>query len=115
MASPSRSLACSRGGSLLDYTDTLVQGVRAPDDYTTPRYFSTYSGPAAHRVSVWLSVATGKDFGETGDVSVALSRSTYVQTNIKAFPWNRILVNGKPLPTEREFLDDKNTLGFSGQ
>jgi hypothetical protein len=72
-------------------------------DYTTPHWLTRLTPEEEKTVPIaFLPVDwQGGRFGECGNVSVCLDKPGYVATEIAAFPWNRLLVDGQPVPEEQ--------------
>lgn len=75
------------------------------DDYATPDAFPKVDG-AAPREAVKLSVVGAPDgFGVVGSAHVHAGVRTQVSTNVQAFPWNVLTVDGQPVSREAMLSD----------
>jgi hypothetical protein len=68
------------------------------EDYVVQRGFGGLSGVP----TVPLPTSGGVDFGKVQ--SVSLERGGGFATNIQAFPWNRVVLNGRPLPQAETYV-----------
>lgn len=71
---------------------------KIPHDYAAMKHF-----PVAHHVeaapTVTFPVGTaGRDFGVAQSTTINAPRDGWFATNVLAFPWNRVLVDGNELP-----------------
>lgn len=67
-------------------------------DYFTPTLY-----PELNRESILgvdIPVKAGSEFGITGLAIAKLDSKTFVQTNVLAFPWNKIVVDGQMLKND---------------
>jgi hypothetical protein len=68
-------------------------------DYTTPHWLKEL--PADEEASVPVVFLGAGGFGQCGARTVGLARAGHVGTEVAAFPWNRLLVDGREVPAGR--------------
>jgi hypothetical protein len=73
-------------------------------DYATPDEFSKLAG-AAPKQTVKLSVSDGKDYAAVAAAHVHATARTQVTTNVQAFPWNALTIDGQPVSHEATMAD----------
>jgi hypothetical protein len=73
-------------------------------DYATPDAFPQLPG-GVPKQAVSLPVGRGGDFAVVGTVTVRLATPMQIGTNVQAFPWNVLTIDGRPLPHEATFAD----------
>jgi len=69
-----------------------------------------YAGNAPALPRLNFLAAAGPRFGQVPTVSLNGARS--FETNIQAFPWNKLVINGSLLPQTETYLSTGNTLAF---
>jgi hypothetical protein len=72
--------------------------------YATPDQFTKVDG-SGPKGAVQLSVGGANGFGVVGPTHVNLAVRTLVTTNVHAFPWNGLTVDGQPVPREATLRD----------
>jgi hypothetical protein len=70
-------------------------GVR---DYTTPRLYEPVDARGGELRTVNFPVGSMESFGEPAPIRLSLQQSEWVGTNVLAFPWNRLTLDGHTLP-----------------
>jgi len=81
--------------SLIAYPSQYLQFA----DYATPDLFIPLTAEeAVSAVPVKFTFDSKVDFGAARPAPVALAEASWVRTNIMAFPWNRIEIDGRGVP-----------------
>jgi hypothetical protein len=70
--------------------------------YTAADQFAKLAGPKA---AVKLSVGAPHDFAAVGSTHVRVAARTQISTNVEAFPWNVLTIDGRPVPREATVAD----------
>jgi hypothetical protein len=73
-------------------------------DYATPDAFPKLDG-AAPRQAVKLTVGKLNGFGVVASTHVRAAARTQVSTNVQAFPWNVLTIDGHPVSREATLID----------
>ena len=73
-------------------------------DYATPDEFTKLVG-AGPKQAVKLAVSDGKDFAAVGAAHVHAAARTQVTTNVPAFPWNALTIDGQPVSHDATLAD----------
>jgi len=84
-----------------------------PASFYNPRDYvvqNGYAGVAPALPLLSFLPATGARFGEVP--SISLNGLKNFETNILAFPWNRLVINGKLLPSAETYISANNTLAY---
>jgi hypothetical protein len=84
-------------GIVADYVNPPNEMYFGHDDYATPDAFAQVDA-AAPRQAVRLPVAAAPEFAVVHPAHVSLTARTQVTTNVQAFPWNVLTVDGRPVP-----------------
>jgi hypothetical protein len=63
--------------------------------------------PSLVESQVVLPVDGGKNFGSVGTVRLTLDEPTLVKTNVQAFPWNQLQMDGTPVRREQLIAVDR--------
>jgi hypothetical protein len=85
-----------------------------PWDYATPSFFGRSPSDVSHLPikAVALDVKNGTDFGRVKSMTVNLDRPTLMVTNVFAFPWNQLKLDGHFIPTPSSCSWPKGTLAI---
>ncbi len=102
---------CLEGGGGADVTDYANPpgGFFGGNDYSTSEAFSKFDA-AAPQQKVKLTVGGPKGFGVVGSAHVHADVRSEVSTNVQAFPWNVLTIDGHPRSHD-ETLSDGVWLG----
>jgi len=110
---------CLEGGSgpdsvVTDYANPPRDWYFGYDDYATPDAFAKLDG-AAPREPVRLTVGAPKNgFGVVGSVHVHAGARTQISTNVQAFPWNALTIDGQPVSREALLSDGGRLAAWIG-
>jgi len=104
---------CLEGGSgadavVTDYANPPRDWYFGAEDYTTPEVFQKVN-PGAPRQTVALAVGGASGFGRVGSTPVQVYARAQITTNVQAFPWNVLTIDGHAVPQEAT-LDDGHKL-----
>jgi hypothetical protein len=101
-----RCLGPGGGGDAVvhDYVNPPGDWYYGAQDYATPAEFGALPGGPAKQ-SVKLPVASDHDFAAVGAAHVNVPARTAIRTNVQAFPWNLLTVDGQPVAHEATFVD----------
>ena len=100
---------CLEGGSgvdavVTDYANPPRELYFGAVDYATPDAFAKVDG-AAPKQAVTLTVGTSNEFGVVHATHVRANLRTQVSTNVQAFPWNVLTIDGQPVSREATLTD----------
>lgn len=100
---------CLEGGSgadavVTDYANPPRDWYYGSEDYTTPDAFQKVDA-AAPRQAVTLAVGGDSGFGMVGSTRVRTDVRTQITTNVQAFPWNVLTIDGRTV-ARKATLDD---------
>ena len=75
-------------------------------DYATPRLFTKVTGEQhAAAPDVRFPIGTGDQFGVPQPVATDYASATWVRTDVQAFPWNHLVLDGEIIPADRVRVD----------
>jgi hypothetical protein len=66
-------------------------------------------------VPMGFQIETGHLFGQTKPMAVELAEPTWVMTDIQSFPWNQLVLDGKPVADMRTHFDQLTLLIPAGK
>jgi hypothetical protein len=109
---------CLEGGSgadavVTDYMNPPRDWYFGNDDYATVDTFPAVDG-GARKAAVNLTVGGPKSFGVVSSVHVHLDARTQVSTNVQAFPWNELTVDGQPVSRDATLSDGLRLAAWIG-
>jgi len=100
---------CLAGGSpadaaVTDYANPPRDWYYGTNDYAAPDAFAKLDR-AAPKQAVKLTVGGANGFGVVAPAHVHAGARTPLTTNVQAFPWNVLTVDGEPVPHEATLAD----------
>jgi hypothetical protein len=87
-----------------DYVNPPRDWYFGAEDYATPDAFPKLQG-SAPKEALKLTVGEAKAFAVVSSVHVHLGARTQVSTNVQAFPWNVLTVDGRPVAPAETLSD----------
>jgi hypothetical protein len=99
-----RCLESTTAQPVADYLNPPSALYFGADDYATPDAFAKL-GDGAPRAAVSLAVSPTGGFAKVGSAHVSAAVRTQVTTNVQAFPWNVLTIDGRPIGREATLVD----------
>lgn len=89
------------------HTESLPKEFYGYNAYATPpRYTPVTDGERPGRVEAVIPIGHDEDFGLPQPLKLTLQADAWVGTNVQAFPWNHLLLDGVVVPQDQLRIDD---------